>query len=143
MCSTDPLHRCGTVDTHLRKDESYDWLVQTQNICKEIYSKFNWGKNYELLVEACEQMDVAMKSLTRFHDVRFANSVRFVFINIRADFSAIVSCLETIIDENENGDSDAREKANDAKRILHSVANKKFCLRLSGIADVYDTFDVK
>ena len=142
ICSTDPLHRCGTVDTHIRKDESFDWLTNAQNICKDIYSKFNWGKNYELLVETCEQLDVAMKSLTRFHDVRFANSVRFVFINIRADFPAIIACLETISMDNEMGDAEAREKANDARRILHSVANKKFCLRLSGIADVYDTFGV-
>ena len=30
-CTTGPLHRCGTVDTHIRK-----WLVKLENNCREL-----------------------------------------------------------------------------------------------------------
>lgn len=142
VCTTDPLHRCGTVDTHIRKDESFRWMVKTQEICTDIYSKFNWGKNYELLVETCKEMDMKMKALANFHTVRFANSVRLVFVNIREDFQAIVSCLRDIHRHSCNGHAQDREKAADASRILNIIVNKKFCLFLSGIADIYDVFGI-
>ena len=127
LCTWDPLHRSGNVDTHIRKDASFDWLVCLQNTCKDIYSKFNWGKNYELLVDTCNEMEMSMKSLVKFHDVRFANSVRMVFINIREDFKPIVTCLNQIVDDCSGGGTAEREKAAEAAQILRSILNKKFC----------------
>ena len=46
-CTWDPLHKGGLVDAHIRDDPSFSWLVEIQSTCKEIYSTFNWGKNYE------------------------------------------------------------------------------------------------
>ena len=46
-CTWDPLHKGGLVDVHIRKDASFVWLVEVQNTCRQIYTTFNWGKNYE------------------------------------------------------------------------------------------------
>ena len=81
-----------------------------------------------------------MKSLVKFHDVRFANSVRMVFINIREDFKPIVACLNQIVDDCTGRGTAEREKAAEAAQILCSILNKKFCLTLSGDADIYDSF---
>ena len=47
ICTWDALHKRGIVDNHIREDSSFSWLVEIQAICSEIFSTFNWGKNYE------------------------------------------------------------------------------------------------
>ena len=85
----DPLHKGGVLDNHIREDSSFSWLVQIQTICREIFSTFNWGKNYESFLQIYEDLNVQMKKLTNFQMTRCAYSVRFVFINLRIDYSAV------------------------------------------------------
>ena len=47
LCTWDPMHKGGVVDTHIREDINFSWLVEVQVVCKEIYTTFNWGKIYE------------------------------------------------------------------------------------------------
>ena len=89
ICTWDPLHKGGVVDNHIRADSSFSWLVEIQTICREIFSTFNWGKNYQNLLQICEDLNVQMKKLTNFQMTRFAYSVCFVFINLRIDYSAV------------------------------------------------------
>ena len=63
-----------------------------------------------------------MKSLAKFHDVRFVNSVRLVFMNIREDFRSIVSSLNQIVDDWSGGNSADREKAAEAAQILSEMS---------------------
>ena len=65
-------------------------------LCKSIYSKFNWGKNYEHLIEVCEELEVRMAKLANFSTRRFSNSIKNVTINVRKDFKAIIKCLHDI-----------------------------------------------
>ena len=46
VATHDPLHITGIKDAHIRKDLDYSWLTKVQEICSQIYNKFNWGKNY-------------------------------------------------------------------------------------------------
>ena len=126
----------------IRKDATFKWLVDLQSRCSEIYKEFNWGKNYELLVEVCDMLEQNLANLHDFQVTRFANSVRFVFINLRKDYKPVTECLEKIINDNENGNAQEREKAVDVKRLLRDIKNKKTCLYLSGTADLYDQFRV-
>lgn len=57
-CTWDPLHKGGTIDTHIREDTSFEWLVEVQGICKQIYNTFNWGKNFENFLQTCEDLDI-------------------------------------------------------------------------------------
>ena len=137
----DPLHKSGIVDTHIRKDSNFSWLTNVQEICSEIYQKFNWGKNYELLIDTCKELELTLASLTKFSKTRFANSIRNVTINIRKDFEIIIKSLQKIYDDmNDSRVSKIREKADDAKRLLKKLSNKKFVLELSGISDIYEVF---
>lgn len=43
-----------------------------------------------------------MKQLTNFQMTRFANSVRFVFINIRIDYKAVRKSLSDVVHSKEN-----------------------------------------
>ena len=47
ICTWDALHKGGVVVNHIREDSSFSWLVEIQTICSEIFSTFDWGKNYE------------------------------------------------------------------------------------------------
>ena len=85
----DPLHKGGVLDNHIREDSSFSWLVQIQTICREIFCTFNWGKNYESFLQIYEDLNVQMKKLTNFQMTRCAYSVRFVFINLRINYSAV------------------------------------------------------
>ena len=129
------------MDTHIRKDATFEWVVKIFGSCREIYNKFNWGKNHELLIETCKEIEQNMAQLVTFQTTRFANSIRFVVINLRADYEAVILCLQKI-QENYANSSDAKdqEKRNDATRLLNAIRNKRFCIHLSGIADVYDVF---
>ena len=141
VATHDPLHKAGIIDAHIRKDSDFAWLNKVQDLCSDIYNKFNWGKNYELLLDTCKELELTLASLTKFSKTRFANSIRNVTINIRKDFEIIVKCLEKIIeDKSDNANAKEREKATDAENMLNRITNKKFVLELSGISDVYEVF---
>ena len=140
LSTHDPLHKSGIVDAHIRNDPSFSWLTHVQDICSEIYNKFNWGKNHELLIDTCKQLNLTLASLTKFSKTRFANSIRNVTINIRKDFEVIVECLKKLTIGKDSHASKIREKAQEAERILQKICNKKFVLQLSGISDIYDVF---
>ena len=106
------------MDNHIREDSSFSWLVKIQKIYREIYSTFNWSKNYENFLQICEDLNVQMKKLTNFQMTRFANNVRFVFINSRINYSAVRLALVNVIASKE--DSSAvkdRSKVEEAKCV--------------------------
>ena len=141
LATHDPLHKTGIQDAHLRKDPDFSWMTKVFDVCSEIYLKFNWGKNHELLLDVCKSLEMTLASLTKFSKTRFANSIRNVAINIRKDYQIIVECLKKIITENKDSPiAKMREKASDAEQILKKIKNKAFVLRLSGICDVYHIF---
>jgi len=141
ISTPDPLHRAGTVDVHIRKDETFDWMNKVFGICKELYNKFNWGKNYELMVDSCDEIKKNMAQLANFQTTSFANSVRFVVINLRTDYEILLRCLVKIQDNlRDSGDNKDQEKFNDVKRLHDMIKNKRFCMNLSGLTDVYGEF---
>ncbi len=141
VSTIDPLHRAGTVDTHIRKENTFQWMVKTFSTCKELYNKFNWGKNYEFLVDTCQELEMNMAQLVTFQTTRFANSIRLVVINLRTDYEAVILCLIKIQEYfKRSSNSKDQEKRNDATRLLGFIQNKRFCMHLSGLADVYDMF---
>ena len=107
--------------------------------CQQIYKKFNWGKNYQALVEMCEILDMRMRNLKTFSTTRFPNSVRTVFDTLIDDFKAVVKCLEDIKARDDDG-SEARKRADEAKAIPRKVLSKSFVFQLSGTSDIYQNF---
>ena len=51
-----------------------------------------------------------------------------------------MTTLEDVQLSNAGGNSKEREKAHGASTLKLSIANKKFCLYLSGLCDVYSVF---
>lgn len=49
--SWDALHRSGLVDSWLMKEDSFKWVLDVLDVCISVYKHFNWGQNYEKLVE--------------------------------------------------------------------------------------------
>ena len=76
ICTLDPMHKGGVVDTHIREDASFSRLVEVQTVCKEIYNTFNWGKNYENCLQVCKDLDIEGKKLT---NTRFSMEQDFFF----------------------------------------------------------------
>ena len=129
------------VDTHIRKHPDYEWMTKVHAICKDLYGKFNFGKNAQLLIDICEEMEIRMRQLTNFSTTRFANSIRHVTMNLRADFYPVVQSLLSI-EKDLEGKSGAqnKEKLDDARRLIKAINCKDFALKLSGISDLYDVF---
>ena len=44
----------GVVDNHIREYFSFSWLVESRTVCREIFSTFNWGKNYEIFCKSAK-----------------------------------------------------------------------------------------
>jgi hypothetical protein len=68
----------GLVDTHLCKEERFQWLVDDTDVCSQLFRMFNWGQNHEKLVEASVLWKLHLKELVKFSETRFANSRRQV-----------------------------------------------------------------
>ena len=84
-----------------------------------------------------------MKKLTNFQMTRFANSVRFVFVNLRVDSSAVQLALLNIIASKESSSAvKDRGKAEEAKCVLRKINPWVFCFSLSGCADIYNVYDI-
>ena len=127
------------MDNHIREDSSFSWLVEIQTICREMFSTLNWGKNYKNFLQIFDDLNVQMKKLTNFQMTRFANSVCFVFINLRIDYSAVRLALVNVIASKENSSAvKDRSKVEEAKSILRKINSWVFCLSLSGCADIYN-----
>jgi cell division protein ZapA (FtsZ GTPase activity inhibitor) len=127
------------MDTYIIKDPQFAWMVDVQNLCKTIHSKFNWGKNFEHLIEVCEDLDMRMASLTTFSKPRFADSMKNVTINVWQDYQAINKCLndiEKILGKKEEDKKTHQETVS----ILRAVKNRQFTLHFLGICNLYDVF---
>ena len=123
QCTWDPLK-----ENHIRKDAEFAWQVSLSNTCQELYRKFNWGKNYQALVEMCDKLDMRMRNLKTFSTTRFPNSIRAVFDTLIDDFKPVVKCLENIINSGDDS-SEARKRADDAKAILRKIHSKSVVLQ--------------
>ena len=115
-------------------------MVGVTSTCQEIYKKFNWGKNYQALVDMCEQREMRMRNLKTFSVTRFPNSVRAVFDTLIDDFKAVVKCLEDIVKNEDDKGSEGRKRATEAKVILRKILSKSFVLKHTGISDIYENF---
>ena len=85
------------------------------SLVSQIFNNFNWGQKYERLLEAAELLQNSFANPNKFSETRFVNSKWFVLINFLKDLQAIVMCLKSTIKENENGNSEQRKKASEAK----------------------------
>ena len=73
-------------------------------------------------------MNVQMKKLTNFQMIRFANSVRFVFINLRIDSPAVRLALVNGIASKENSSAvKDRSKVEEAKLLGFSFESFRLC----------------
>ena len=75
-----------------------------------------------------------------FYETRFANHCKKIYKNFREDFKALITVLEERQEEAINGDYLQREKGTNANIQMNKIYNIKFCLRLSGLCDLYDQF---
>ena len=62
---------------------------------------------------------------------RFANSVRFAFINLHIDYSAVRLASVNVI---------ASKRTVDTKYVLRKLNSWFFCLSFSGCADIYNVY---
>ena len=84
-----------------------------------------------------------MNKLTKSQMTRFANSVRFVFINLHIDYSAVRLELVNVTASKENsGAFKDRSKAEEAKYVLRKINSCFFCLSLPGCADIYNVYGI-
>ena len=82
-----------------------------------------------------------MKNLTNFQTTRFTNSARFVFINLRADYTALRQAFENVIkSKTKSTSSYSQSKTVDGEAIRRTIDSWKFCLNFSGCADIYNIY---
>lgn len=147
----DPMHKAGLIDNHLRRNVKFSWIVAITETISSIFGEFNYGKEYENLRDAsCQQFNLdepdgpgqqnCFKSPIFFSETRFANYCKFVYKNFREDYKSIVTVFEQRQEDSVGGNSLQREKAASANLKMNKIFNVKFCLRLSGMCDLYDHF---
>ena len=79
----DPMHRAGTVDLHLRKENNSGWIVSMTTEIGKAFKTVNYGKLFEHFFEVCQELvklgyDVNFKFPRFYSETKFANYVRLV-----------------------------------------------------------------
>ena len=141
----DPMHRAGTVDLHLRKDKSSDWIVGMTALIGRAFKIVNYGKLFEHFFEVCEDLaklgyDIHLKFPRFYSETKFANYVRLVYSSFREDYPGIVRTFTEAVDKLKLGSSQDKTKAKDISAIQGKIFNLKFVLALSGSCDIYIRF---
>ena len=90
----DLLHKVGIVDKHIRKDNNFQWLCDITSQISRIFKDFNYGKNYEKLIVACDSLDISLRDPKFFSETRFPNSCFNVYNSFLTDFPALIKCLD-------------------------------------------------
>ena len=141
----DLMHRLNLSDNKI--SEKFPFVLQINDLAKDLFSMFNWGKTHENLRSMALEMEEKFINLTRFSDTRFANSKRRVYQNILKMFNCISSQLEAYIyadfqnrTQLEARIQDVRDKGEAATNMKGRLVNMKTLLELSGLADVYEEF---
>ena len=141
----DPMHRAGTVDLHLRKERSSDWIVKITTKIGDAFKTVNYGKLFEHFFDVCQELtklgyDVNFKFPRFYSETKFANYVRLVYCSFREDYPGIVRTFSEVVEKLRGGTSQDKVKAKDISRIQNEVFNLKFMVQLSGSCDVYNRF---
>ena len=119
------------------KEDDFKWMIDVLDVCVSVYKLFNWGKNYEKLVDECTKSKQRLTNLAKTCETRFANCKRLVFINLIKDLEPVISCPQNAQLEAIAGDAEKRQKGSDAAALSSSILHAKFLLRLTGLANIY------
>ena len=138
----DWMHKCGLVDNHLLSEGQFKWTIKVLDVCLEVFKLFNWGQNYEKIIEECIRLRQEYSILAKTCDTRFANSKRYVFINLLKDLKPVISCLEATQIKAIDGNAKDRQKGSEAAALSAKISNAKFLFRLSCLADLYNQYGV-
>ena len=136
----DPLHNTGLVDKHLNDGKKFEWLSSVLSVCQDLYNKFNWGQNFKHFQTAGEELNEEVVNRAKTSDTQFANSKRFVLINVLRSIRVVVKCLQDIQNEGRNGKAREREKASDAAALEGRLLNATCVLELCTAADIYNKY---
>ena len=121
----DPMHLTGLVDKDISKDRK--WLEDITDNCREMFTLFNWGANYEKLRDATALWNLNQNNLVNFSETRFANSKRKVYKNVHHEFAPIITCLEDKIKTSlKSRDQKERDKGADARTLKGKILNVVF-----------------
>ena len=119
------------VDKHVSRRKEFEWVSKICILCRDIYTKFMWGLDYEKLMKTSEHLRIKFHSLENFSDTRFANSKSRVFDKVIKMLPAILSVLESDVlraEENRSGCEAAitaiREKGDKSREIRGCLYNK-------------------
>ena len=141
----DLMHRLNLSDNKI--SEKFPFVLLINDLAKDLFSMFNWGKTHENLRSMALEMEEKFINLTRFSDTRFANSKRRVYQNVLKMFNCITSQLEAYIyadfqnrTQPEARMQDVRDKGEAATNMKGRLVNMKTLLEMSGLADVYEEF---
>ena len=102
------------VDTHIQKDDDFEFLTKVTDIVAAVFKNFDWGKNNEELADAWQSLGQVLANPAKYSTTRFANCGRNVYTNFRKDY------------EMRDGDSKERQKAADAEKLMNYICNVKF-----------------
>ena len=137
----DQMHRCGLSEKRARKKPLNDWVNKAGKNIATSFNDHNFGKQYEVLKEQAELMEIEFLD-PKFHsETRFANSSEKVFKTAYIDMPAIIESYKNTRDEYVASNlQKERDKAKHASDMLKNLNNKKNILSHAGLCDIYHQF---
>ena len=134
----DAMHKCGLVDKAVRKIPDFKWLVDLTQTISDMFGLVNWGKMYEELMKACENLEMELANPKTWSNTKFANYAHRVYLSMTNDFPALLDVLKKI--QHDRSNSKAKERADNAEHMERKISNKKFAIMLCGVTDIYKVF---
>eukprot|EP00112_Aurelia_sp_Birch-Aquarium-sp1_P017083 Seg3933.2 transcript_id=Seg3933.2/GoldUCD/mRNA.D3Y31 product="hypothetical protein" protein_id=Seg3933.2/GoldUCD/D3Y31 len=145
----DPMHKAGLRDGRIRRDPEFAWLGKVTDVASTAFKVINWGKEFEHFYDVVTRLkndptsiaDVFYGLPCFYSETKFTNHCVKLYKQLRKDFPGLIMTLEETQLEKAGGDARDRQKANDAAGIMNQLANRKMVVRLSGMCDIYETFE--
>lgn len=110
-------------------------------LVKESTSYLSAGKNYEKLIQVCNNMDLSLRILTKFYTNTFANGVRFVYSSTYEQTAQIcVKPWKMKSIKDKSFFSDGWSKATNEDTFRRTIDSWTFCLTSYGCADTYNLY---
>lgn len=141
----DLMHKAALVDTHMRKDVKFEWIIVLTNLIGNGVTFIQFGVEWHHFFQKYSDM-VEKKEETRvlrpktFSETKMANWAMQVYKRFREILPALVKTLREVQEEYYIGgasDVDKQLKANDIFGKIHTVT---FLLSLSILIDIYRVF---
>ena len=140
------MNKVATVESSARKQKNFDWLVKLFVTLGKGIRFVAWGKEWHHFFKICrkykedEELKLSTYTHHNFSETKFADNAGKALLKFSNWFDTLIKTLEEVKEDNYEGRSSERDKAEKADELQGEIMNSVFVLTLAGLIDIYTLY---